>query len=137
MLETIELRSPVLIDGKRVRELTYDVDLVSSDQFIEAEILAANVATMLRKVSTKVVELDAGFQYYLGVMAILAVNPSYAIEDIERIKGPDVLKVMKVGRNFMTADAEEDEDEDSASIEDLEDEEPEDDPEESCLQTQA
>ena len=135
MLETIELRSPVLIDGKRVRELSCDTDAITSDQFIEAEILAANAAMQMRKMSTKVVELDAGFHYYLGVMAILAVNPGYTVEDIERIKGPDVVKVMKVGRNFMIAGAEEDEDEDSALTEDWEDEEPEDDPEESCLPT--
>lgn len=126
MLDTIELRVPVLIDGEEVTELDYDVDSITSDQFIEAEILAANVATRMRKVSAKVVELDAGFQYYLGVMAILAANPEYAVEDIERIKGPDVLAVMRVGRNFMTAGAEEDEDEDFASEEETEDEEPED-----------
>ncbi|MBQ9000740.1 MAG: hypothetical protein IJ087_02680 [Eggerthellaceae bacterium] len=125
MLETIELRKPVMIDGEAVRELTCDTDLITSDQFIDAEILAANAAMRLRKMSTKVVELDAGFHYYLGVMAILAVNPGYVVEDVERIKGPDVLKVMKVGRNFMIAGAEEDEDEDSAPIEDWEDEEPE------------
>lgn len=133
MVETIELRSPVLIDDVKVREITYDTDMVTSDQFIEAEILAANVATRLRKVSTKVVELDAGFHYYLGVMAILAVNPDYSIEDIERIKGPDVLKVMKVGRNFMTADVEEDEEGDSASTEESEEVVPEE--EESYLPT--
>lgn len=117
MLESIELRNPVLIDDELVDEFAYDTDAITSDQFIEAEILAGNVATRLRKVSAKVVELDAGFHYYLGVMAILAVNPGYSVQDVERVKGPDVLKIMKVGRNFMTADVEEDEEEDSASIE--------------------
>lgn len=117
MIETIVLRTPVLIDGEQVYTIDCDTDLVTSEQFIEAEILAANVATRLRKVSTKVVELDAGFHYYLGVMAILAANPTYAVQDVERIKGPDLLQIMKVGRNFMTADVEGDEDEDSASIE--------------------
>ena len=120
MIDTIELRSPVLIDDEQVRELTYDTDQISSDQFIEAEILAANVATRLHKVAAKVVELDAGFHYYLGVMAIIAANPQYSVQDIERIKGPDVMKVMKIGRNFMIADAEEVEDEDFASTEDPE-----------------
>lgn len=127
MQESIELRKPVRIDDEMVDELTYDVDKVTPEQFIEAEILAANVATQHRMVSTKVVELDAGFQYYLGVMAIIAENPEYSVQDIERIKGPDVLTVMKVGRNFMTAGAEEDEDEDSASF-DLEDEDEDEEP---------
>ena len=134
MQESIELRTPVLIDGEHVQELTYDIDKITPEQFIEAEINAANVATSMRKVSAKIVELDAGFQYYLGVAAIIAENPEYAVEDIERIKGPDVLKVMKVGRNFMTADAEEEEDEDSASI-DLEDEDEDEEEPESYLRT--
>lgn len=120
MVESIDLRKPVTIDDKRVNELTYDIDNITTDQFIEAEILAANVATRLRKVSAKVVELDAGFQYYLGCMAIIAANPSYSVEDIERIEGPDILKIMRIGRNFMTVDAEEDEEEDSASTEEEE-----------------
>lgn len=135
MVETIELRAPVLIDDVKVRELTYDVEQVSSEQFLEAETLAGNVAARMRTVSTKVVELDATFHYYLGVMAILAVNPDYSVEDIERIKGPDVLKVMKVGRNFMTADAEEGEDEGSASTEEAEEGEPEGDEPGSYLPT--
>ena len=118
MQEIIELRSPVPIDGENVSVLTADTEKITADQFIEAEILAGNAATQRRMISTKVVELDAGFHYYLGVMAIIAENPAYSVQDIERIKGPDILKVMKVGRNFMIAGAEGDEDEDSASIED-------------------
>lgn len=126
MQEIIELRNPVLIDNEQVHVLTYDIDKVTPNQFIEAEILAANVATSMRKVSTKVVELDAGFHYYLGVMAIIADNPEYSVEDIGRITGPDVKSVMQVGRNFMIADVEEDEDEDSASIEPEDEDEDED-----------
>lgn len=123
MLETIDLRSPVLIDGEQVRELSYDIDLISSEQFMQAEILSASVATRLRKVASKVVELDAGFHFYLGAMAIIAANPAYSVEDIERIKGPDILKVMSIGRNFTTIGAEEDEDEDFASIEEQDEDE--------------
>ena len=117
MLETIELRKPVAIDGEQVSELSYDIDLITPDQFIEAEVRAAERATRLGKMQAKVVELDASFHYYLGVMAILAANPAYMVQDVDRIKGPDILKVMRVGRNFMTADAGEDEDEGSASTE--------------------
>ena len=115
MVDSIELRKPVLIDDEHVKELTYDVDAITSDQFIEADLLAANKAARGGKVSAKVVELDAGFHYYLGCMAIIAANPGYSVEDIERIEGPDILKVMRIGRNFMTVDAEEDEDGASAS----------------------
>ena len=31
------------------------------------------------------------------------MNPSYDFSDLERIKGADVVEVMKLGRNFMLA----------------------------------
>ena len=122
MVETIKLLNPVMIDNEPVRQLTYDIDAISSDQFIRAEILAADAAMREHKTMAKVVELDAGFHIYLGVMAVLAANPGYAVEDVMRIKGPDLRKVMNVGRNFMIAGAEEDEDGASASSEEPEEE---------------
>lgn len=119
MIETIELRNPVTIDDVRVRELTYDVEKITSDQFIQAELLAADKAARSQKLSAKVPELDTAFHYYLGAMAILAVNPEYSIQDVERIKGPDMMKVVHIGRNFMTAGAEEEDEEGTGVIVEL------------------
>ena len=116
MIEKIELRAPVLIDDEQVREITYDFDKISTDQFIEADVLASSAATNKGRLSAKIPELDTSFHYYLGIMAIIAVNPSYSVQDIERIKGSDIMKVVKIGRNFMTADVAEAEDEGSEPI---------------------
>jgi hypothetical protein len=37
----------------------------------------------------------------LGYAAIIAVNPKYDFSDLERIKGKEVMEVMKIGRNFI------------------------------------
>ncbi|MBQ9000264.1 MAG: hypothetical protein IJ087_00225 [Eggerthellaceae bacterium] len=124
MVETIFLKTPILIDGERVRELSYDIDEISAHQFIDAENRAASRAMMLGTPPASVAELDAGFHVYLGIMAVIAVNPGYTVEDIERVKGPDVTKLMKVGRNFMTSGAEEDEEEDFDEPEDETEAEP-------------
>lgn len=114
----ITLRKPVLIDGEEVRELAYDIDEIGSEQFMEADARAAAKAAGVDGPVVKVPELDTGFHFYLGVMAVLAANPGYMVEDVERVKGPDLMQVARVGRNFMTAGAEEDEDEDFPEPED-------------------
>ena len=48
-------------------------------------------------------ELDYSMHLYLAMMAITAVNPDIDIADLERISGPDVMELMRIGRNFTTA----------------------------------
>ena len=107
MRESVTLKSPVMIDGERVRELSYDVEKIGTEQFMEAEARAGAKALATGSATAKVVELDAGFHLYLGIMAVLAENPGWTVEDVERVKGPDILKVMRIGRSFMTSGAEE------------------------------
>lgn len=40
---------------------------------------------------------------YLAMMAIVAVNSDIDVSDLERISGPDVMELMRIGRNFTTA----------------------------------
>ena len=113
MVETIELSKPIIIDDVEVRELTYDIESITTDQFLEADVLASDAAMQRSKVNAKVAELDSGFHFYLGIEAVIAANPDYSVEDVKRVKGPDIMKLMRIGRNFMTAGAEADEEEDS------------------------
>jgi len=113
MAGTIRLTIPVFIDGEEVSELSYDADKIGTNQFMEAEARSAAKAAEIGQLVPKVAELDTGFHFYLGIMAVIAANPGYTVEDVERVKGPDLVKIMRVGRNFMTAGAEEDEGEDS------------------------
>lgn len=97
MINTLKLVNPIMIDGKEVAELTYDADEITSMQFIEAEGRALEYMGTGR---VGAIEMDAGHQLYLGMFAIVAVNPNIDIRDLERIKGKDLIKVMRIGRNF-------------------------------------
>lgn len=105
-MNTLHLTNPIMIDGKEVKELTYDADEITSMQFIEAEGRALEYMGQGR---VGAIEMDAGHQLYLGMFAIIAVNPNIDIRDLERIKGADLIKLMRIGRNFTISSEESEE----------------------------
>lgn len=105
-MEKIILKNPIQINGKAIKELTYDVNEITPAGFAEAEYRKTRSNGSKGAPSSAAVELDFSLHLYLGFAAILAVNPEYDFNDLERIKGPDVMSVMKVGRNFIIASAE-------------------------------
>lgn len=100
-METIKLRNPILINNKSVSELTHDANEITPAGFAEAEYRKTRANGSKGAPSSAAVELDYSLHLYLGFAAILAVNPEYDFSDLERIKGSDVMEVMKVGRNFI------------------------------------
>ena len=100
-MDTIKLRNPILINGKQVSVLTYDANEITPSGFAEAEYRKTRANGSKGAPSSAAVELDYSLHLYLGFAAILAVNPEYDFNDLERIKGADVMEVMKVGRNFI------------------------------------
>mgnify|MGYP001285293427 FL=1 len=125
---TIVLRNPITINGKTVKELTYDANEITSAMFAEADARKMLASGAKSGNLSGAVELDYGLHLYLGFAAIIAVNPEIDFTDLERIKGPDVMQVMKVGRNFIISSA--------ASEEDSSDEQSEITPELSTHQSQ-
>ena len=110
MKEKIELRQPLVIDGKEHKELTYDFDEIGCDEFTMAYNYAASKslqAVQKGKPSAPIMEQDTNFHMYLGMMAIVAANPSIDISDLERIKGVDLVVLAGVGRNFINGRLEE------------------------------
>lgn len=99
-METIKLSNPIMINGKKVSELSHDANEITPQAFAEADSRKMKASGSKGGNLSGAVELDYGLHVYLGFAAILAVNPSYDITDLERIKGRDVMEVMKVGRNF-------------------------------------
>ena len=99
----ITLNRPILIDGLEVRELKYDTDLITTDLFSEAEGIK-NKATRQATKGTfaGAMELDYSFHLYLGAAAVVAANPTWTFEDVLRVKGHDIRKVIGIGRSFMT-----------------------------------
>lgn len=104
-MEKIILKNPIQINGKTVNELTYDVNEITPAGFAEAEYRKTRANGSKGAPSSAAVELDYSLHLYLGFAAILAVNPDYDFNDLERIKGPDVMGVMKAGRNFIIVSA--------------------------------
>ena len=88
-----------MINGKEVKELTYDTAQITAAQFCEAE--AYKVAASGNKPSLTVYEFDSGLHLYLGMMAVIAVNPHIDVKDLERIKGFDMVQLVRIGRNFI------------------------------------
>lgn len=105
MIKTLTLDNPLKINGAEVTELTYDTNEISALHFAEAD-ARRQLATVSRISGKKVgltatAELDYTMHLYLGIMAVIAVNPSYAVEDLERVKGDDTRQLMGIGRNFI------------------------------------
>lgn len=100
MKRTLKLRDPIKVNNESVAELSYDTDEITAALFVEAE--AKCRAAAGRNVTiTPAAEFDFSLHVYLGFAAVIAVNSEYDFSDMERIKGRDVVELMKIGRNFI------------------------------------
>lgn len=97
---TLVLDNPIMINGNEVKELTYDPQEITAEQF---SIACAKSAAMDKSKSFtfKAKENDYALHLYLGMMAVIAVNPNIDITDLERIHGFDVLDLSNIGTFFI------------------------------------
>lgn len=107
MIKEIQLHNKLLINGDIFDTLQYDTEEITVEHFAKAEGLKAQ---SLQKQSgtmmvSPVAETDYSMHLYLGFMAVIALaeqqGKSIDINDLKRIKGHDLKKIMEVGRNFM------------------------------------
>ena len=98
---TLALKNPVMIDGKEVKEVTYDSNEIDGILFATAEAKKKAAAGMKNTTITPAAEFDVGLHLYLGFAAIIALNPSYYFSDVLRIMGRDVVELMAFARNFI------------------------------------
>lgn len=101
MKGTVNLINAIKIDGKNVNKLVYDTDEITPELFAEAETRKQKAGKSSTGNLSGAMELDYPLHLYLGIASVVAVNPEYAFEDVARIKGRDVVEVMKIGRNFI------------------------------------
>lgn len=113
MRETIKLKKTLKINGEGRKELHYDIERITGEAFLEADARAHEKAARLGKANLSVAETDNSLQYYLGIMAIVAEEPEIDVADLERIEGPDVINIYRIGRNFINGSAGEEEDEEN------------------------
>lgn len=97
------LDNPILIDGKEVSELSYDSKEISVDLYMTAcaKAAAATASGGSNAAAMKLKEVDYILHTYLGMAAVIAVNSSYSFEDLERIKGFDILDLANIGSFFI------------------------------------
>ena len=115
-MDTLKLKNPIKIDGKEVKELTYDINEIDALLFAEAD-AKKKAATGMKTMSlSPAAEFDPGLHLYLGFAAIIAVNRNIDFADLERMKGKDTVEVMKIGRNFMLSSEEDSQESDSDEL---------------------
>lgn len=103
-METLKLKNPIKINGKEVRELTYDVNEITAEAFIEAELRKFNAGAK-KGVNAAAIEMDYSMHLQLGFAAIAAVNSDIDYNDLNRLKGYDLMSVSRIGRSFITPSA--------------------------------
>ena len=93
-MEKLTLQNPITINGKKVKTLTYDTDAITVGMFADAEARKLRATSNKGGGSAGACELD---------YSLHAVNSDIDVSDLERISGPDVMELMRIGRNFTTA----------------------------------
>lgn len=99
----ITLSKPVLINGVEVKEMTYDTDEISGALYAQAESAKMKASGSKGGNLAGAVELDYSLHLYIGFAAVIAVNPAYTFEDMERIKGRSLRGFARIGRGFFIA----------------------------------
>ncbi|WP_302361309.1 hypothetical protein [uncultured Megasphaera sp.] len=102
-MNTLQLQTPLMINGKEVKELTYNTAEITVSQFCEAESYSFVAGAGKPKMAQH--ESDHGLHIYLGMMAVIAVNPHIDVTDLERLKGYDLVQLANIGRNFILTGA--------------------------------
>ena len=99
MKATLTLNNPIKINGELVKELDYDPQKITGLQFCEA----CRRSAAMRKDGSMTVsfrENDYSLHFYLGIMAVIALNPQVDVTDLERVEGFDALTLTDIGLLF-------------------------------------
>lgn len=105
MKKVLILRNPIMINGKSVKDLNYDIDEITGELFAEAEAKKMSDSGSKGGNLAGAPELDYSLHLYLGYAAIIAVSPEIDWSDLKRIKGHDNMEVLRIGRLFITGSA--------------------------------
>lgn len=89
----MDLVNPIMIDGKKYKELTYDFQEITIDDYLAME----------KYFDIADVDFTMTPTYCLAIMftAVIAVNKNIEYIDLARLKGADVINASVIGRNFL------------------------------------
>ena len=99
-MNKIKLDNPIKVNGKDISELSYDYFEITNDLYLEATMRSSRVGNTVNSAAVR--ELNEALTFCFGKAAIIAVNPSISWEDLNQLKGFDLLRVANVGRFFIT-----------------------------------
>ena len=99
----ITLSKPVLINGVEVKEMTNATAEIDSALYTQAEARKMKASGMKNGNLAGAVELDYSLHLYIGFAAVIAINPAYTFEDMERIKGKSLREFSRIGRGSFIA----------------------------------
>ena len=97
--KVIKLTNPIKVNNAMRTELTYDYFEITNDLYLEAAMRSVSIGTTQNQAYLK--EINESFIFFLGKAAIIAVNSDISWEDLEQLKGFDLLSVSNVGRFFI------------------------------------
>lgn len=115
MQEKITLLKPIKVNGNEVRELSFDIDNVSAEQFLEADARASTGLAAKGIQNMNLAEFNSALHFYLGCFAIISCNPNFDITDLQRIAGRDINKVRRIGQRFFNDSAQVEDQDETAS----------------------
>jgi hypothetical protein len=99
LLETLVLKNPIKINDKEVKKVTYDFEELTPADMAEAE----KRMIEKQKIAAQMEEFNYTWHSYLFAAAAVKTNPENDLLDYMRLKGSDALKARKLGRNFILA----------------------------------
>lgn len=102
---TIQLTTPLKINGEDYTELTHDIGKITIEDLAEIErerneMLGPKAGTIFR-----VAQNDNLMHTLLGMHAIIKCNPKIDINDLKRLEGYDLCQLAMVGLRFFSKPA--------------------------------
>lgn len=102
---TIQLTTPLKINGEDYTELTHDIGKITIEDLAEIErerneMLGPKAGTIFR-----VAQNDNLMHTLLGMHAIIKCNPKIDINDLKRLEGYDLCQLAMVGLRFFSRPA--------------------------------
>lgn len=110
MKKKLELKSPIEVNGKTLDALEYDFNEITCELYTMASNYADSKtlrANQQGRPSAAIMEQNVSFHMYLGMAAVISVNPDIDVMDLERMKGFDLIQITTLGRNFIAGRSEE------------------------------
>lgn len=96
----LKLRKSIEINGKEIHSLSFDSEQIDLDLMSQAETQARQKRSAKDTVTMTLGETDYTYHLFLGMAAVIAVNPWIDWEDLKRIKGNDLKMLGNIGRLF-------------------------------------